>query len=168
MANHAGLHNSSHHTQPDPLIANDYFNTKLLVPIVTLFKTFLLSVAKKFKNGNLNTSFGLDSRLVCAWFVARDWLRHVVGSWKGKIKRVTYHIIQYFAYDWSPCCKYSTLDSFPSYLFLGICRRISLTFGVICRSPFVRVGGIDHGHKSHAQIHSEKVHNTKTWTGQSC
>ena len=73
------------------------------------------------------------------------------------------------AYDnWSPCRKYSTLDSFPSYLFLGICGRISLTFRVICRRLFVRVGGIDHGHQSHAQIHSEKIHHTKTRTGQSC
>ena len=34
MANYACLHNSSHHTEPHPIIANDNFNAKLLVPIV--------------------------------------------------------------------------------------------------------------------------------------
>ena len=130
--------------------------------------------------------------LTPGWFVLDSWL--VIDScmllaWNGKIKRVTYHMNIFYMYtctlhvhlyfdvlffpaklanDWSPCCKYSTLDSFPSYLFRGICGRISLTFRVICRRLFVRVGGIDHGHQSHAQIHSEKIHHTKTRTGQSC
>ena len=52
MANYAGLHNSSHHTRPHPIIANDYFHAQLLGPIVTLYKKLLLSVARKFKNGN--------------------------------------------------------------------------------------------------------------------
>ena len=63
---------------------------------------------------------------------------------------------------------YFILNTLPSNLLLWICRRIPLTFGVIPRGLFVRVGGIDHGHQSHAQIHSEKIHHTKTRTGQGC
>ena len=70
MANYAGLHNSSHHTRPHPIIANDYFHAKLLGPIVTLYKNCYSLWPDNSKMEIKMHHLGLTP----GWFVLDSWL----------------------------------------------------------------------------------------------